>query len=336
MMISSYDLARNADIVFSEVIELNQFQKLESNNLKIIKKDSEKVFYITKNLKIFKNATIFTHTDFLLDLFKVIKKLPKNFNLNIVSHQSDLLINEKIYKLKPNCVEKWFAINVDFSAADLIPIPLGLANKFSNKNIQPLEIKNLKNKFNIIKSNLLYVNFEINTNKIEREYLYKKFDNKSWVKIDKPNLTKDEYINNISSSEFLLCPWGNGIDTHRIWESLLIGSIPITKKHTTFSYSKELPILFVDNFDQVTEANLLNFKKNINLKNYNLDKLTQEYWIKYIFKKNANKKEFKIIKNNVYRILFKSKIKTIFKKIIKISKTPINYTKKYIKKLIKK
>lgn len=334
-MISSYDLARNADIVFSEVIELNEFQKLKSSNLKIIKKDNEKVFYVTKNLKIFKNATIFTHTDFLLALFKIIQKLPKNFNLNLISHQSDHLIDKNIYNLKPNCINKWFAVNVGYSTPDLIPIPLGLANKFSNKNINSIEIKNFKNKFDIEKNSLLYVNFEINTNKYERKYLYKKFENKSWVKVDQPNLTKSEYIRNIRSSEFILCPWGNGIDTHRIWESLLLGCIPITKNHKTFSYLEELPVLFVDSFDEVTEKNLMNFKKNINLNNYNLNRLTKEYWINYIFEKNIDTKNFEIIKNNVYKIFFISKSKIIYKKIIKFLTTPKNYVKKFIKKLLK-
>ena len=36
-------------------------------------------------------------------------------------------------------------------------------------------------------------------------------------------------------------PWGNGIDTHRFWEALYLGSCPITVKHKNYSDFKNLP-----------------------------------------------------------------------------------------------
>ena len=67
----------------------------------------------------------------------------------------------------------------------------------------------------------------------------------------------DKYHDSLKNYRFVLCPWGNGIDTHRIWETLYSGNIPVTKQHHTFSTSQELPIIFVDSYEEITEKKLL-------------------------------------------------------------------------------
>ena len=68
-----------------------------------------------------------------------------------------------------------------------------------------------------------------------------------------------EYENDLRISNFVLCPQGNGIDTHRIWESLYCGSIPIVEDHIGFDQFKNLPIMFVDDFYKISEKSLENF-----------------------------------------------------------------------------
>ena len=92
----------------------------------------------------------------------------------------------------------------------------------------------------------MYVNFNSNTYFSEREALYEKFKNFDWVVVQNSNLSKENYLTELSKYKFSLSPWGNGVDTHRVWESLYVGTIPSTKYHHTFSTSKDLPILFVN------------------------------------------------------------------------------------------
>ena len=67
---------------------------------------------------------------------------------------------------------------------------------------------------------------------------------------------KLDYLSYIQRSKFNLCPEGNGPDTHRVWESLMLKSIPIMIKN---NFSKQLtdyniPILLIDGWDKLREV----------------------------------------------------------------------------------
>lgn len=84
---------------------------------------------------------------------------------------------------------------------------------------------------------------------------------------------------------FSLSPLGNGLDCHRTWEILALGSIPIVKKSTNDPLYKDLPVLIVDEWSDINE-NLL--KDTINkFKNtkFNMDKTTNKYWVDLIREK---------------------------------------------------
>lgn len=65
--------------------------------------------------------------------------------------------------------------------------------------------------------------------------------------------TDEENYWSIASSQFVLCPSGFGYDTYRLWEVLLLGSIPIVESNEGFdrTYSR-LPVLVVHKFDDLT------------------------------------------------------------------------------------
>ena len=67
-----------------------------------------------------------------------------------------------------------------------------------------------------------------------------------------------------------MCPWGNGVDSHRIWETLFLGSIPIVKRHLTFNNLENLPIFFVDDFRDISEDNLKEYMNSIKDKKFSL------------------------------------------------------------------
>jgi hypothetical protein len=64
--------------------------------------------------------------------------------------------------------------------------------------------------------------------------------------------SQEKYWNNISESMFVISPPGNGVDCHRIWECLYLRAVPIVKYHEAFSQFTHLPILFIDDWRQVT------------------------------------------------------------------------------------
>jgi hypothetical protein len=76
----------------------------------------------------------------------------------------------------------------------------------------------------------------------------------------------------------VLCPEGNGMDTHRTWESLYLGAIPVERRNKNNRFYTDLPILFVDEWEEVTEEFLRKNFWKIKLKEWNDKKLEFWYW----------------------------------------------------------
>lgn len=92
----------------------------------------------------------------------------------------------------------------------------------------------------------------------------------------------------MSSYKFAISPEGNGIDCHRVWECLYVGCIPVVKKNNImFEFFKDLPILWVHDFECVTSAFLNEQYNLIKQKNFNTEKITMTYWYSIIRPMNS-------------------------------------------------
>jgi hypothetical protein len=292
-ILSSYNFARNSNFVFSEVVTKSQFYDLNLKNYTILDETPNYIFYKLNYLSIKENDIVFTNTETIDNLFKLMSKDNSLENIKLITNQSDKAITLKLFKNKPDCVVNWYSVNVDHKNAALKPIPLGIANNHSPKNLLVDDFK-LNPKINDLSDISMYINFQTNTNYLERKNIYSYFKNKNWVEIDSPNLKLDLYKQKLKQHVFVLCPWGNGIDTHRIWETLYSGGIPITKYHHTFSALSDLPILFIDDYENINLDNLDSFLKTVQQNKPKYNKLNIDYWI-------SNIKGNKLSKNNVLK-----------------------------------
>ena len=129
--------------------------------------------------------------------------------------------------------------------------------------------------------NLVYMNFDIANFPSERQNCYNNFKDKQWVTIGNIDNTlggRSKFLENIRNHKFVLCPRGNGIDTHRLWETLYMGSIPIVINEVALNEFKDLPILFIDNWGVISEE-FLNKKYDVIVsQNWNFHKLKVGYW----------------------------------------------------------
>ncbi len=85
---------------------------------------------------------------------------------------------------------------------------------------------------------------------------------------------------------FVICPEGNGIDTHRFWEALYLKTIPIMEKNKISNFIKKanLPVLIINKWSDLSkydEKKLRNFYIS-NRKLFNSKYLSQNYWKKKI------------------------------------------------------
>lgn len=328
-LIFSNNFADKSHIIFSQTISKNDFQKDLKDNKNIVKISEttnvlfSAVTYMIKDFELKENSIIYCHADLVENLFIQIKECGFK-NIKLISHQSDRPITKSLFLKKPKCISKWYGINIDFHHEDLIPIPTGLSNNISKKNLTSKYFDSINYSFTLKnKIEKIYFNFNANTNVIERGWLYKKYENNAFVDIEKKNLDLRDYKNKLSDYRYVLCPWGNGFDSHRIWETLYSGSVPIVRKHTTFNYLEQLPVIFCEDFNDINEESIRKELALLNNKLINYDILNLSWWLNRIADDDIVGSEakniyFKPIQQYLLIFLYLSKLKlnSVFKKVV--------------------
>jgi hypothetical protein len=206
-----------------------------------------------------------------------------------VSGHSDHPITEEIAKRYPTA--KWYSVNTQ--TLRVHGIPIGIANDTDQLDLNPyykngpilVEVVSLPRDI----KNLVYMNFTIANYPVERQQVWNLFKDKDWVSLDKFSNTRDgrkHYLQQIRNHSFVLCPRGNGVDTYRLWETLYMGSIPIVRKDIAHRDWMDLPILFIDSWEEVTEERLRNELQRFQNTTWNMEKLRASYWIERIRNEN--------------------------------------------------
>jgi hypothetical protein len=207
----------------------------------------------------------------------------------IISVHSDYSIYDNLVKIyKPKI---WFTVNNQSEMENVFSLPLGITNNTNESYLHPIygDLNSMIEIMNetIEKTNLIYMNFHINTYQMERQYVWNIFVEKPWVTVGSIENTiegRKKYLREIKSHDFVLCPRGNGLDTHRLWETLYMGSIPIIKRDIGYSQFEDLPICFITSWNDITIDFLEKEKERIQNSSWNMDKLKISYWIDKIQK----------------------------------------------------
>ena len=219
------------------------------------------------------------HFDGLLNFLKTNKPIKK---FSIMTHNSDRDFTEKMFQDIEGYVNRIYAVNCTTSNPKISKIPLG----FNDQSTEALDKKDLEF---VDKENLIYMNFNLNHHP-ERRTCFNHFRNFDWVTIDSQcindtKITFDEFYDKLNTFKYCLAPRGAGIDTHRLYESLLFGVIPIVKKSQLDDLYERLPVLIVDDWSEVTYEFLVenydnNISKYMKWKEENKDWFLPNYWIK--------------------------------------------------------
>ena len=308
-VISSDAFSNVSDIVYSRYVEKSFVQKKEFENFEILSERGNFYLVKIKNFTLSDSSIIYSNTEALDFLFEDLKQVEHFNNLILITHESDLPITEKLFSAKPSCISKWFGINVFYQNENLIPIPIGVPGKFTEFYDKSHKYQNTSVNDKLDK---IYINFRDNTNNKERFGLKSYFEKKDWAVVDNNKITPDEYQDNLKKYTYNLCPIGNGIDTYRIWETLLAGSIPVTKKHLAFNSFEKFPIIFLENLkiDNLESLELNN--KSLNSSNLNF--LNIGYWKKMILEAKEPMKETLEIKIHQNDVLFNKRKKYFVRK----------------------
>lgn len=231
----------------------------------------------------------FCKIDFIEQDYELIRKLDNDVIL--ITGNSDYPINEDIVKNLPKNVKKWYGQNVLINHEKIEPIPMGIENKTESIRYghgigyydRVTEKENLLNRGLIVTpSKGIYANFRVETNYYHRSKVINICKNSSHIDVDDPNLNLTDFFTKILDYHMVVCPAGNGVDTHRIWEVLYSKRIPITIKignYKIYELYEILPIIILENESDLYNIDLIYEKYNNIIQNeYDMNLLNYSYW----------------------------------------------------------
>ncbi len=176
-------------------------------------------------------------------------------------------------------VIRWFGIHPCKTLhAKFTPIPLGVIQQPENhKRAKELHATFGRLRRTSEKKELLYMNFA-DFQKPERKKVREMFINRQYCKrgLRQPF---ESYLKEMSECKFTLSPAGLGPDCYRTWEALLVGSIPIVRKSQLDPLFEGLPVLIIDEWEEIDEEYLNKKYAEIMSRKYDIKRIYMEYWL---------------------------------------------------------
>ena len=217
----------------------------------------------------------------------------------LVSGDSDTSINKEFLEI--SAISKilsnkylvcWFAQNLATIDPKLVALPIGMdyhtmwqrPGFWGLTSMSPIAQENLlintfsespefdKRYFNA------YCNWKLSMNRGDRQDCFDKVD-KSLCYFEESNIPRNSSWRRQSECMFVISPEGAGIDCHRTWEAILLGCIPIVKINPLTSLFIDLPVLLVNDWDEVRHDVMAKFYQSLPNRKFNFSVLFLQYWV---------------------------------------------------------
>ena len=173
----------------------------------------------------------------------------------LIFHNSDHSFREEHLVLFCNLnLKHIYTQNCEVVHENVTPLPIGIANSMwghGDLSIWEKVLPLLKSR----KTRNIYFYFNTLTNSDKRERCFRIIKEQ----LDPVDYISDyyEYLSLLSTYKYAICPEGNGLDTHRFWECLYLGVIPIClRNNVTEYYSKKVPMVLLNDWTQFNKKTL--------------------------------------------------------------------------------
>lgn len=192
-------------------------------------------------------------------LWRAIPELAKRGPVVLVTHGSDATATDELGNDLPPNVIAWYSMNCAACRASALPIGLR-----SDSADCPLLADMQVAEVSVVDRNAgAYLCATWNNSnlpeavRVERRGLYERFSAQPWCTRQGGNGIGDvpfaDYCHELKRHRYVLCPRGAGYDSHRLWEALYLGAIPVLIRSRVMERFADLPALWLHDWSQLTE-----------------------------------------------------------------------------------
>jgi hypothetical protein len=173
----------------------------------------------------------------------------------LITHNSDENIVETHNILLSTKLIHWYTQNLCIQHDKISPIPIGIANNMWKNGIDVYRqnFNNLSG-IHLLKTGDICMNFNLHTNFNKRNECYEILKNNIPFL---QSIDMDSHLRRLSAYKYCICPEGNGVDTHRLWEALYMQSIPIVLNSDFIQIIKKHinpPLIILESWSDICDA----------------------------------------------------------------------------------
>jgi len=204
------------------------------------------------------NDIIFVKTDYLKSNYFQLEVLPRiKVPFRLVSGISSYTVDNYQPIIDNELCTKWFCTNPPMEHRKIVGIPIGFEEKERAGGDQEL-LKKYLNQENVEKKNKIILPYHTQSTNPVRSAAIEFLSSLPYVDVQQEKLGFDDYMKLLSEYKYCICLEGAGYDTHRNYECLLTGTVPIMKRSNIKSIYLDwkLPCMFVESWEDVAETNL--------------------------------------------------------------------------------
>jgi hypothetical protein len=251
-----------ADVILLPRMLAFRHPRLAGERAEVITFASHRELDEHKLARISASSSIFVYTD-AIGLFQehVWPRLTGGPHV-LITHNSDHEVGPKQLPWVERAGDQlahWFAQNLLVGHPKLSPLPIGLANRRWPHGDIELLCRVAAEAENLPRSELIHAAFDVRTHPDRK---------RAWdaVRAAFPATTHmpsqpvsfADYLRLLARHRFCACPRGNGIDTHRFWESLCLGVVPVVERstHTELWAREGVPMVVLQDWSELSPQRL--------------------------------------------------------------------------------
>jgi hypothetical protein len=223
---------------------------------------------------------VFIKTDFAPQAFAWLSRIPRPDPFVLITHNSDFPITRRLFESAPACVRRWYALNVDHAAPDLVPIPSGMERPGGGG--YSADYSKVPAAWQASapagRRSLAFACWNDRNNAAERSAARAAFEGRAGIAWRELGIGHDDFLKMCGESRFVISPPGNGIDCHRTWEAMYMGAIPLVRSSPHTNGFTDLPMVAVGDWNSLTDETLSETYARYQGIAWNLEKLFFPYW----------------------------------------------------------